>query len=379
MTTLCEVAPDEAALARYFSEGEARALALGNRGPVRIGADGKLAPDIVDAFREFGFYVFENVIDPAELADLRAEFHGIVDRLPTNPIARTDHQGRPALGLDLTPSPFHWSKPLGDPMGGVGGIARSPVRMIEGKPTAAQPEEVVFIIRAPLQFSDAALRTYAHPSLLTISATINGDDFVPFSEGFIVKQPGAGAAFAWHQDGMTHWDSPHWDPLIHGFNFMLQLYRSTAANGVWFVPGSHLRGKVDIAARIADVGSNLLPDAVPLICNPGDVTISNRHVMHASFSNGSDDLRVTLNMGFHRRSAVLDVRSRGDHGAEPYNAEHIRKRSEMIGYAIDARRQYYPLETPFTYEPHWRNGEVYRWNDAARPQINGYYVRDLNI
>jgi ectoine hydroxylase-related dioxygenase (phytanoyl-CoA dioxygenase family) len=377
MATIGELAYEDTALERYFRDGEARALALGNRGPARFDADGKLAADIVEAYRKFGFYVFEGLVGEEELAEVRAEFHDIVDRLPAERDAALDHRGRPALGAHLPLSPFHWSKPLGDPMGGAEGLARAPVKMIEGTAAADQPDEVVYIIRAPLQFSDAALRTYAHPALLSIAATINGDDFVPFSEGFIVKQPGAGAAFAWHQDGMTHWDSPEWDPLIHGFNFMIQLYRSTSANGVWFVPGSHAQGKVDIAARVAEVGSNLLPDAVPLVCGPGDVTISNRHIMHGSFANASDELRVTYNTGFHRLNAVLDVR--GAHTGQVYDAERVRKRSEMIGYAIDARRPRYPNEAPFAYQPHLRAGTILRWNDAARAEIDGYYMRDLNI
>jgi ectoine hydroxylase-related dioxygenase (phytanoyl-CoA dioxygenase family) len=374
-----DLAKADTALGDYFRAGEARARALQNRGPIRFTPEGELAPDIIEAYRTFGFYVFERVVDDAELAELKTEFHAIVDRLPTGRESPVDHLGRPAIGVGLPLSPFHWSKPLGDPFGGAGGLARSPVKMIEGTPTASLPDEVVFIIRGPLQFSDAALRAYGHPGLLGVSAAINGEDFVPFSEGYVVKQPGAGAAFAWHQDGTTHWDSPDWDPLIHGFNFMLQLYKSTPANGVWFVPGTHALGKIDVAACIKEAGGNLLPDAVPLICNPGDVAISNRHIMHGSFANSTNDWRVTLNMGFHRRKSVLGVTGRNSHDEAAYDAERIRKRSEMIGYAIDARRRRFPDETPFVYRPHLRNGESYRWNNAARAETSGYYVRDLNI
>ena len=47
------------AMQDYFAEGEARALALGNRGPLRFGPDGKLDPGIVEAYERVGFYVFE--------------------------------------------------------------------------------------------------------------------------------------------------------------------------------------------------------------------------------------------------------------------------------------------------------------------------------
>ena len=45
-----------------------------------------------------------------------------------------------------------------------------------------------------LQFSDACLRTYAHPELLKVAEAINGEDFAPFNEALFIKEPGVGAA-----------------------------------------------------------------------------------------------------------------------------------------------------------------------------------------
>ncbi len=67
------------AMAEYSRAGEARARALGNRGPIRLGADGKLAQDILDAYWTNGFYVFEGVAGPEELAELRADVDAILD------------------------------------------------------------------------------------------------------------------------------------------------------------------------------------------------------------------------------------------------------------------------------------------------------------
>ena len=128
---------------------------------------------------------------------------------------------------------------------------------------------------------------------------------------------------------------------------MGQLYGCTAANGVWVVPGSHKRGKVDIKKLVAEAGSERLPDAVPIIAQPGDVAITNRQALHGSFANTSKDWRVTLNMGFHRRRSVLGVKGGGVHNKEAvYDAERIRERARLIGYGIDARRQRFPGETP---------------------------------
>jgi len=371
--------PEESSMEEYFREGGERALKLGNRGPIRFAGDGRLHPDVVDAYLDTGFYVFENVLAPDEVSELRADLHDMLDRLPARRGVAVDGKGRPALGSHLRVSPLMWAKPLGDPLGGSASASvRYPVKMIEARSAADLPEEIVYIITGPLQFSDAALRIYGHPSLLSIAASLNGDDFVPFSEGYIIKKPGEGSAFAWHQDGLTHWNNPAWDLQIHGFNFMAQLYPSTAANGVWFIPGSHAEGKRDIKAMVAAAGSNRLPGAVPLVCNAGDIAISNRQVLHSSFANATNDWRVTLNLGFHRRNSVLGARAPGIDGeTKTYDAERIRRRAEMIGYAIDARRQRFSDEKPYAYRPHVESGERYQWNSSARARIEGYNLLDL--
>ena len=237
------------------------------------------------------------------------------------------------------------------------------------------------LILGSLQFSEAALRVYGHPELLAVAAAVNGDDFVPFNEALFIKAPGLGASVAWHQDGITHWDSPRYDPGSHGFNFMAQLYGCTAANGVWVVPGSHARGRADIKAMVARAGSERLPDAVPLICAPGDVAMTNRQAVHGSFANTSRDWRVTVNFGFHRRGSVLGVHAPATlHGsAGVYDEARIAQRARVIGYAIDARRQRFPHERPFVYQPHAQAGLSFRWDAAARATLHDYNLLDLSI
>ena len=61
---------------------------------------------------------------------------------------------------------------------------------------------------------------------------------------------------------------PDFDQDIHGFNFMAQVYGSTAVNGVWVLPGSHKTGKVDIKALVARSGSERIDGTVLLIAMP---------------------------------------------------------------------------------------------------------------
>ena len=369
------------AMQTYMRDGERRARALGNRGPLRFGADGALAPDILEAWSRCGFYVFEGVLGPEELADLERDYRAIRDRLPTAPGADADAKGRPALASDNAAKCLYWSKPLGDPWGGTGiGNGRHQVAMTEPRAAAGAPQEVVFLIVGSLQFSDACLRLYGHPELLAVAAQINGEDFTPFNEAIFIKEPGLGASVSWHQDGQTHWDSPDWDEGTHGFNFMAQLYGSTAANGLWIVPGSHRLGKVDIRSMLADGEADRIPGAVPLLCDPGDVAMTSRQVVHGSFANASPDPRVTLNFGFHRRSSVLGVETRSFENRNiVYDEALIAGRSRVIGYAIDARRRRFPDETPFVYKPFRGDEEAFRWNDAARAEMKDYNIVDLFI
>ena len=55
------------AMRSYLLEGQAAALALPNRGPLRFTESGALADEIRAAYSEYGFYVFENVLSAAEL------------------------------------------------------------------------------------------------------------------------------------------------------------------------------------------------------------------------------------------------------------------------------------------------------------------------
>ena len=372
-----------AAMARYIQEGQERARAIGNRGPIRFETPGRLAQDILDAYWRQGFYVFENVIGDDELAELRAAMADTLDRAPVARDAEVDGQGRPPLGLDFERPTFTFVPPLTDPWGGtkhLGGRHQS--KMTEPVPDDDAPEQVVYMVYGMCQTMEPALRLYGHPQLLAIAENINGPDFTPFNDAIFVKQPGLGGSVAWHQDGLTHWQSPDWDEGIHGFNFQVQLYPTTPGSCLWVVPGTHKLGKVDIKAMVAENGgSDRLPGAVPLACEAGDVTMVNRQLLHASFANTSRDLRISMTFGFHRHASVL-----GAAGAltnmEPvvYDEERIFDRSAVIAVAIDARRQRFPREASYVYQPFVGLEDEYRWNpETYENVIRNYNLKDLGI
>ena len=118
-------------------------------------------------------------------------------------------------------------------------------------------------------------------------------------------------------------------------------------------------------------GSDRLPDGVPLVCAPGDVAVVSRQAVHGSFANTSDNVRVTINAGFHRRASVLGVRSGGVHNpVSLYDDEYIHHRSRLIAYGIDARRQRFPEETPFEYTPLADEMDRYRWTPEVAADLH---------
>ena len=371
-------------MAAYHAEGLRLAGDIGNRGPVRFGPDGALHPDIVAAYWQHGYYVFEGAVGTDEVEALRRDVNTMLERAPITPEAEIDAQGRPALGLDYARSPYIFIKPLSDPWGGTDILnGRHPSQMAQPAPESNAPDQVVFLMYGMCQAMPAGLCVYGHPHLLAIAEAINGADFVPYNDAIFVKQPGLGGSVSWHQDGVTHWDAPDWDEGIHGFNFQVQLYPTTPGNCLWVVPGTHKLGHIDIKRWMAENdGDERLPGAVPLTCKAGDVTMVNRQMLHGSFANTSDDLRVSLTFGFHRRRSVLGARAVlgvSDQDVR-YDEQRIFERAAVIAVAIDARRREHSQETPFVYRPFAGKEEEFRYGGpAAERVLRDYYLKDLAI
>lgn len=372
---------DANAMESYLKEGEKKALDLGNRGPIIFDDDGNLCKKIRESYSENGFYIFENVIDSNELADIKEDLENLRANFPTGPDSNLDANGKPAFNANSKSLTLLWSKPLGDPLGGTElANGRHQIKLFEPEAPVDAPSAVPVILLGSLQFSDACLRTYAHPKLLKVAESINGKDFAPFNEALFIKEPGVGAAVSWHQDGVTHWNSDDFDEDIHGFNFMVQVYGSTAVNGVWVKPGTHKVGKIDIKKLVNESGSERLEGAVPIVCNPGDTVICNRQLLHGSFPNCGYEKRITVNFGFHKRSSVLGVSGGGVHSeAQVFDDEIINRRSKSIGYAIEARKAKYKDEEPYSYRPFKDKGKKYIWDSNARQDLIDYNLEDLSI
>jgi len=73
------------AMRSYLLEGQAAALALPNRGPLKFTESGTLTEAIRAAYSEYGFYVFENVLSAEELDDIKTDLDSMRAQFPTGP------------------------------------------------------------------------------------------------------------------------------------------------------------------------------------------------------------------------------------------------------------------------------------------------------
>lgn len=261
------------------------------------------------------------------------------------------------------------------------------MKMHEPTKPKDSPAKVVQNITHWLEVMHSGARVYGHPGLLKVAEAINGPDFTPFTENLFYKQAGLGPSVAWHQDPLN----PDWSPgrdmqgdvdrAFFGFSFHVSLYNCTAGNGLWMVPGSNSAdGRINVAELSAESGcGDRLPTAVPIVCKPGDVYIQSRQALHGSFANVSPEKRCTLQFGFHRRSSVLNARTRDYAGKIClYDDDWIRESAMRIQMAIEARRRKYPHEDAYSYLPfRGREDEICK-NSDAKPQV-GYWHKDIVI
>ena len=189
---ITDVEAERLSQAEYFAEGTRRALALGNRGPIRFEADGRLHHEILDAYSEQGFYVFTDVVGAEELEELRADVEGVLDRAPfPRKGSPTDRHGRPALGTGMAIDPWNMAKPLSDPVGGTHkNNGRHPARMHEPAPPDGAPEEVPYLVFGCLETMDAFLRVYGHPGPAAGGRGGQRSGLHPVHRGAVRQAPG---------------------------------------------------------------------------------------------------------------------------------------------------------------------------------------------
>lgn len=354
----------------YAKAGVDRARSLGNRGPVLLDDDGHLIQEIQDAYRQNGFYVFTGVLDQEEIVELTTEFDAILDNVPATLDGDTDQYGR--------------QSPYG-----------SYFTMMEDENDPDAPARV-YLLSHPFIYMESTLRVYAHPKILTIAESLYGPDFVPFHEAIFYKAPHHGLPTRWHQDGRTHWtdegeslEQPDGTGECHGYNMNLSWSNCTPENCLWVVPGSHRLWLLTNEGKFPPI-TERLADAVPMFLSPGDCGIVNRSVLHGSYPNKSAERRVTMVLGFHKRSSAIGATTTNVHAFKipgsqtkeiTYTEDYVLRRARMIPLAIDARSQHRPNEAQFKYRGSFIGKAT--WDEATREEIaregDEYWQRDITL
>lgn len=364
----------------YCRAGRDRALELGNRGPIRFDENGDLSQDILDAYHRTGFYVFEGVLSAEEVDELSSEFDRLLDNAPVSKDSDLDRHGRPVKFGG------YYSLSSNDLFGQSGADRNEP-----GGPA------VVGLVSHPLMLMDSALRVYGHPQILKMVEGVNGPDFVPFHESIFHKGAGEGPPTPWHQDGRTHWteqgeslERPDGSGKSHGFNLSVSWSNCTPENCLWVVPGSQRQWRLANGGKFPPV-TTILTDAVPMMLAPGDCGMVNRSSLHGSFRNHSPERRVTMVLGFHKRSSAVDTETTNVHAfrlpggknskAITYSEDYVMRRSHMIPLAVDARRQHFGGEVPYEYQGTYLGTS--EWNEQTRDEISRpgdeYWQRDITL
>ena len=349
---------------QYYARGREKAESLGNRGPLRFDDSGNLVQDILDAYHETGFYVFTDVLSADETAELVGELNTLIANAPVSRDNPVDRDGKPS-------------------------------KFAEYFSISDDEPGIVSLVSHTIMLSDATLRTYAHPKILRMAASINGPDFIPFHEAIHYKAGHNGLPTRWHQDGRTHWtedgaalERPDGSGKTHGFNLSVACSPCTPENCLWVIPGSQHQWRLARGGKFPPI-TEQIGAAVPVLMEPGDCVIVNRSSLHGSYPNRTPNHRMTLLLGYHKRDSAIGTSTTNVHafvrpgGPEPvtYSKADVLKRARMIPLAIDARRQHYPDETPFEYAGEYTGDAT--WNEAARAEItaegNEYWRGDITL
>ena len=137
------------------------------------------------------------------------------------------------------------------------------------------------------------LRLIGDDGLLDIAEQLIGPNIALFAADYIVKRPGTGGRFAWHQDG-SYWPL---DPMEVA-TLWIAYSASNADNGcVRVIPGTqHLplqereAGGDDSTVLLPGMEQTLVEEskAVDIVLAPGDVSLHHPHVIHGSSANMSN-------------------------------------------------------------------------------------------
>ena len=142
------------------------------------------------------------------------------------------------------------------------------------------------------------------PRILDVIEKLIGPDILVYNSTFFIKEKQSDAVTFWHQDSAYFGLFPH----EHVTAWVAFSDASERAGCMKFVPGSHKRGRL---AHVTLGGSNSLNNAAQGInethadhetvhapLRPGQFSLHNTNVIHASDPNRGDDRRIGVGISY---------------------------------------------------------------------------------
>lgn len=248
-----------------------------------------------------GFYVFENILDPAEVEGLNALSDGV--------LAKQDQEH------------FEANRTTGSMV------------MIDWAMAADQIEMAELI---------------ANPRAIAALGQL-GFDEPKFGHGRIISKPPKSPHLFWHEDG-RFWDDPvsYTAQPIQVF-LMYYLTDTTAENGcLRVIPGSHLKRHTlhDLIAprHTAEIKTFADPEAaefsqveeeIDVPVRAGDLVVGYGSLLHASHANQSDQRRTVLTMWYYPAFVDLPERTQATVALVETGALTEAGAEKLLGKAAD--------------------------------------------
>ena len=145
----------------YLEKGKNLALSMNNRGPIRRQANGMLHPNILDAFNEYGFYIFENVLDKEELNESIGKIQLFIK------------ENRDALGRSLSLRVYRLMRDV------IMGVENSIAIKVHRTPQNIRAYCELFIYIFPFYYAPTLIYNLGNASLgYEVGSTIGGTDYL---------------------------------------------------------------------------------------------------------------------------------------------------------------------------------------------------------
>ena len=137
-----------------------------------------------------------------------------------------------------------------------------------------------------------------HPAIVDAVEDVIGPDILCWTTNFFIKEPASPGFISWHQDS-TYWGLEPADVITA----WIALTRSDLVSGCMkVIPGTHLGDQLahidtfhkdNLLSRGQEIAVDVdLSKAVPIILDPGEMSLHHIKLVHGSEPNRSNDRRI---------------------------------------------------------------------------------------